>query len=499
MKSFSRDAGRARWIGARLAVLAVFAFTSCESNLPSEPQATFALAPDAPTLLVGTSVRLDPVPAGGGSIPSGPLKWSTTDGSTVSVDANGVVRGIKAGSATVKAISPSGTAELTVAVIAGGGTVRAGIFHTCGITTTDGLYCWGNNQFGQLGIGVNESPVRTPRKVAGGFAFSSVSAGWEHTCGIATGGAYCWGSSGLGQAGNGTTFTRFDTPTRVTGGEAFTFIEVGGTETALSGATCSDQICNGQSCALNSSGVLYCWGADVFPRATSPQEVPVTTRFRTISVGYSYICGIDLSLLARCWGSNAYRQSSGPLANGTDVPAAPIGIPFQGISAAADHTCALSVDGDVYCWGANNSGQLGAPTDAECRFRFVTSPCRGTPVRVDTPHKFLEVSVSAATPGVSVSPALSHTCALTTSLEILCWGANFSGQLGNGSRTDAGAPTPISSTVKFRSVTAGLAYTCGIAVDGSLYCWGFNGSGQLGDGTSTDSTVPVKVAGLLFR
>jgi alpha-tubulin suppressor-like RCC1 family protein len=86
--------------------------------------------------------------------------------------------------------------------------------HTCGVTTAGAAYCWGLNNFGQLGD--NSTTNRTsPVAVTGGLSFAAVSAGGQHTCGVTTAGtAYCWGSNSSGQLGNGTTITNL-VPVRV--------------------------------------------------------------------------------------------------------------------------------------------------------------------------------------------------------------------------------------------------------------------------------------------
>jgi alpha-tubulin suppressor-like RCC1 family protein len=94
--------------------------------------------------------------------------------------------------------------------------VTAAEFHSCGETTTNGTYCWGWNRFGQIGDGTTYRRLK-PVAVAGGLYFKQVSAGGEHTCGK-TGDAvaYCWGWNGHGQLGDGTLVNRL-TPTKVAG------------------------------------------------------------------------------------------------------------------------------------------------------------------------------------------------------------------------------------------------------------------------------------------
>jgi len=113
-------------------------------------------------------------------------------------------------------------------------------------------------------------------------------------------------------------------------------------------------------------------------------------------------------------------------------------------------------------------------------------------VKVPTAYKFIALSVGNGT-SLRIASPNSHTCAVTTSLQIACWGNNASGQLGNGSTQSTQTPTLVTGNLRFISVTAGTAHTCGVTVDGDAYCWGFRET--LGNGSSQSSTTPVPVAG----
>jgi alpha-tubulin suppressor-like RCC1 family protein len=93
----------------------------------------------------------------------------------------------------------------------------------------------------------------------------------------------------------------------------------------------------------------------------------------------------------------------------------------------------------------------------------------------------------------------TSSCALDSSGQAFCWGKNSSGQLGNGTTTDAAAPTPVATDLRFRAIAAGFGHTCAVALDGGAYCWGNNQLGQLGTGSvstaATPVTSPVAVAG----
>jgi alpha-tubulin suppressor-like RCC1 family protein len=125
----------------------------------------------------------------------------------------------------------------------------AGGSHACGVTSTGAAYCWGDNTSGELGIGsVDVNPHATPLAIAGGLAFTSVSAGATHVCGVASSGAaYCWGDNGYGELGDGT-MTSSATPVAVAGGLSFAAVSAG----------------NRATCGVTPSHVAYCWGFNAY-------------------------------------------------------------------------------------------------------------------------------------------------------------------------------------------------------------------------------------------
>jgi alpha-tubulin suppressor-like RCC1 family protein len=91
----------------------------------------------------------------------------------------------------------------------------------------------------------------------------------------------------------------------------------------------------------------------------------------------------------------------------------------------------------------------------------------------------------------------SHTCALTKATEVLCWGDNATGQLGNGTTTSSAKPVPISGNLKFSKISAGATHTCGVS-QGEVYCWGSNAHGEIGNGAGPNGapvTAPARIKG----
>ena len=120
------------------------------------------------------------------------------------------------------------------------------------------------------------------------------------------------------------------------------------------------------------------------------------------------------------------------------------------------------------------------------------TPCRAQPKKVETDFKFIALSVGTGSSVILGAPN-AHTCAVASTLQIICWGNNFSGELGNGSTQTTQIPEPVSGTLRFRGVAAGASLTCGVTVAGDAYCWGFGG--RLGNGSTVSSPTPVPVAG----
>jgi alpha-tubulin suppressor-like RCC1 family protein len=151
------------------------------------------------------------------------------------------------------------------------------------------------------------------------------------------------------------------------------------------------------------------------------------------------------------------------------------------------HTCALSSSGTVYCWGGNGNGQLGNNSTTE----------ENTPVEV------LGVGGSGNLSGISsVTAGGAHTCALSSSGTVYCWGGNGNGQLGNNSTTEENTPVEVLGVggsgylSNISSVTAGSAHTCAMSSSGNVYCWGADDSGQLGNNSTTEENTPIEVEGV---
>jgi alpha-tubulin suppressor-like RCC1 family protein len=149
-----------------------------------------------------------------------------------------------------------------------------------------------------------------------------------------------------------------------------------------------------------------------------------------------------------------------------------------GIFGGGAHTCAITQVGGLKCWGYNQNGQLGNST---------SDNYTNTPVNVWK----LSSGVMAGTAGSE------HTCALAQDGGVKCWGDNWYGQLGNGTRIDKNTPVDVLGlTSGVVAVSAGGGHTCAVTDLGGVKCWGYNKYGQLGNGTYNNSSTAVDVLGL---
>jgi alpha-tubulin suppressor-like RCC1 family protein len=238
--------------------------------------------------------------------------------------------------------------------------ISAGADHTCGVTTDNRGYCWGNNDWRQLGTGTVYSG--TPVLVSNALSFAKITAGTGFTCGITTGGAtYCWGANSIGQVGDGGKISYgnafVSTPQQVVGGQTFQSVTLG----------------NQFACAVTTTGQGYCWGSNNSKLgngpngidSSSPVQVTGGLSFQTISAGYGHACGVTTAQQVYCWGLNGSGQLGANVANGsTPVRAGTVDaieVAASGIGTGSGaHSCAISKNRlTVWCWGRNDTGQLG--------------------------------------------------------------------------------------------------------------------------------------------
>jgi alpha-tubulin suppressor-like RCC1 family protein len=373
--------------------------------------------------------------------------------------------------------------------------VSVGFQHACGVTTSGAAYCWGDNSNSQLGDGSSVAFSTTPVPVAGGHTFASISAGLFHTCGVTTSGAaYCWGAGALGDSlGRARVDVTPSLP--VAGGFTFASVSAGAYHTC-GVTTTGTTYCWGEG----DHGEL---GDGAATTSYTPVPVAGGLTFRTISAGGSHTCGVTTADTAYCWGLNALGELGSGTPSGPEecqfadssyaCSFAPVrvagGLTFASVSAGGHGTCGVTTSGRAYCWGDDRLGLLGndpttGPEQCGSTLWDVSGPVACSHVPVAVPGGITLASVSAST------DADAGACGLTSTGIAYCWGVVGS-EIGG-----AGPPIAVPGGLAFASLSTGeIVNTCGVTTAGVAYCWGDNRWGQLGDGTLTFSYVPVKVAG----
>ncbi len=330
----------------------------------------------------------------------------------------------------------------------------------------------------------------------------SIAAGYLHSCRIdAAGLVECWGFNGAGQLGRGDTADSRQ-PVKVQKG---------------SGGYLSDVVAVAaggyHSCALNVGGRVYCWGDNDSgqlgfnggSKSATAVQVPLENVV-SITAGGFHSCAIDSNREVFCWGKNDFGQ----LGNGSDQKSAtpsrvqpPSAGMFRGriaVSAGENHTCSVSFDGHAFCWGRNIFGQLGTQSSADSP---LPSPVVLEPTPIPQSSAQRRGPMTPPTPLggiVAITAGGSHSCALHDQGQVLCWGWNGSGQLGNGTRVDSRHPVVAQQVVPHDAnalrgsqshtlvadlrgtagamdeidvIAAGNSKSCALKANGQIFCWGF--------------------------
>lgn len=217
--------------------------------------------------------------------------------------------------------------------------IDQGLYHSCGRTSSNKVYCWGRGTNGLLGMPAAGN-FANPSEIASlsGIA-AELSVGDTASCVITTsGGVKCWGYGNYGLSGNGNSLT---SPTDVSGATTGVIsLSVGGQLTAI----------------VKSSGAVQCWGVSC-PGGTSTNVRNVTgfTGMTDVVAGKSHLCAKTVSGAVRCFGANTVIGSS-------SSSVASVASDVQDVSAGGSTTCVLMTDTTMKCWGSNSHGQVGDGT-----------------------------------------------------------------------------------------------------------------------------------------
>jgi alpha-tubulin suppressor-like RCC1 family protein len=305
--------------------------------------------------------------------------------------------------------------------------VAAGAEHACALRRDGTIWCWGANDYGQIGDGSSGEDKNLPTKVAGlgtyAYPALSVVAGIGFTCALdAYDEVWCWGDNSAHQLGvDGDSSSA--TPIQLTTVEADALFASGHSR---------------QACALTDSSGVQCWGSiSTSPddQGTDPTTVTgLSTDVVLVSSAYTYACALLASGQAQCWGDNSYGQlGQGDTASHGVVTVKHIEDATE-LSTGDGHACVRESDGSYQCWGENDHGELGISTSGPP----VTDPAETFSASGIWTHVYAGGSFTCGATAGQASPD-SEPAALQ------CWGDNTVGQLGDASLCSGGTCSSASS------------------------------------------------------
>ncbi len=436
-------------------------FSGSLHSVTASADANGTISPPSSNVTHGESVALTLTPNSGYRVAN-----VTTTGCTGTLSQLTVTTGPITADCAVAATFAPALASTRVTRVATGGS------HSCALTEAGEVLCWGDNFFGELGIG-STTRTWTPIPVAGiGEAVTTLATGAQHTC-VATvsGAVYCWGYNAYGQLGNGSTTNAFS-PTLVANlDESVSALATGGYHT----------------CALTVSGAVRCWGYNANGQLGNGNlfnsTVPVTvaglnSSAASIVAGAQHSCALLGTGEIQCWGNNSSGQLGDGTSNRATSPVAVIGLGTSAIQVATgqNHSCALTNTNALMCWGSNAGGQLGSA--------------------VTTGSKVPVAVIGTSGNYAAIAAGNVHTCATTDTASVQCWGTNTYGQLGSGTSTNSTAPVTVAGlSTPITTLATGYGHNCVVTPSAGVQCWGYNLYGQLGNATMTNASTPVSVLG----
>lgn len=361
---------------------------------------------------------------------------------------------------------------------------------------------------GLLGCGADAEQPNKPEPTTPAIA---VGLGNSHSCAILeTGEARCWGSNSAGQLGDGTLISSLS-PVIVK--DLSGLVAIGGGHE--------------HTCALRNDGTVFCWGDNEFGQlgdgttaaANLPGQVKDLQDVVEIAVGWVHSCARLKDGTMKCWGAGEGRIGDGSTENHLSPITVPGMMDVVSIGAGWGHSCGLSSAGTAKCWGTYNAwGQIGDGTTTDT----IPTPVDvldlkdGATIRAGSYHtcsmtkssglrcwgndQASQISgilvggdfkkatlIDELTDVAEVSTGGFHTCSRQSSGQVLCWGnLEFN---GNGLAAGRVEVPGIAAS----QIASGGDQACALDKEKQVWCWGVNGSGQLGNGTATNPGIPVKV------
>lgn len=370
--------------------------------------------------------------------------------------------------------------------------IAAGRNHACAINETSPgdqkIQCWGwnynsysngNTYFSNAHSLVSSGPSGIPTTFTDisvsedTYDSSVVNKGERHGCAISSAGqVWCWGQSFGGKRGIPENYqTNSHEINLVTSAEVSSLIFT----KVVAAAS--------KTCALSSTGEVWCWGERVFSgqnllQSNTPLKAPFTKQVIDFTMNESLFCALNVDTTIECLGVDIYGISGtgrSPLSySSRPVNLGQPGEKFRQVVVTTDSSCALTEGGKVKCWGANQYGQLG----------------------LGHRNSILEPTATitfTGNPSIDKIVGYAHTyCALSSLGNVFCWGRNHDGQVGNGMGwSDAQQSRYYYQPIPYmiptselpagvRDIAVGEGHVCAVLETQTIKCWGRALEGQTG-------------------
>ena len=421
--------------------------------------------------------------------------WAWGDNKGVGVLGNGAL-------VTTNYSSPIqiGTGTLWSKVVAGGAYRMA-----AAIDSTGQLYMWGENSSGQLGTGDTigrSSPTTLPGFI--GFIIKDVSIGNLASAAIDRGeGLYTWGQNNAGQLGLKDTIDRSN-PVQV--GD----VNLDGTWSVV--AVLGAHFPSGASMlAINYAGKLFAWGTGTSGQLgltstvsySSPVQVG-NSKWTQISGSYSnHVFGITSDQQLFAWGDNTFNN--GVLGLGDTISrssptllANPAGQTWTRLTNHPGNSfhnyLIVASDNTLYSTGGNNlygvfgswnpvpvNANRSSPTQLSGNWTQLINPYTYNFLKVILPNKLSNPVQIGTDNWISVGTGTSFTVGVKSDGTLWSWGQNTANYvLGLGDLITRSVPTQVGSETDWESVSIGQDSSFALKVNKTLYAWGNNNIGQLG-------------------
>ena len=370
---------------------------------------------------------------------------SAATSATVTGLGRGIEWGFRVSAFTVEGVGPSSEFNWIREI-------KSGIDFSCTLTTSGLVFCWGANNYGQLGRGATSTSGATASQVQGLTDAVSMAVGPYHACVVKSSGMLsCWGYN----AGN-----MFSS-----GGPSFIASPL---EITSLGVVQSVSVGSAGTCVVKSNQKVYCIGAfgTVLTMNTFTEISGITDASNSISVGGNHACSLTQTGGVKCWGDNGNGQIGDGTSTNRSVATSVTGISnatsisVTQSSSGGYASCVTIATGGVKCWGSNGIG----------RFNFST---------IGAIYKS-PISLGLVGPMNSVVMFDQSVCGLNAAGFGRCWGHNQYSALGDASylynastfSNEIGSERGVSITERLRSISVGGGFGCAVTRLGTVWCWG---------------------------